>query len=82
MKLGLVTKLDKRKETKSKKFEDDFMSEIVTPLPFFQFTTNLEQSGSRIPGAYPVKLIFLLIVSFYLSKTENRIKKSLLKAIV
>ena len=82
MKLGLVTKLDKRKETKSKKFENDFMSEIVTPLPFFQFTTNLEQCGSRIPGAYPVKLKFLLIVSFYLSKTENRIKKSLLKAIV
>ena len=53
------------------------MSEIVTSLSFFQFTVNLEQSGNRIPDAYPVKLIFLLIVTFYLSKTENRIKKSL-----
>ena len=32
MKLESVTRLDKRKETKSKKFDDDFMSEIVTSL--------------------------------------------------
>ena len=71
MKLGSVTKLDKRKETKSKKFDDDFISKIVTSLSFFQFTANFEQSGSRIPEAY------LFIVTSYLSKTENRIKKSL-----
>ena len=58
MKLGSVTKFHKRKETKSKKFDDNFMSEIVKSLSFFQFTANLEQSGSRIPDAYLVKLIF------------------------
>ena len=58
------------------------MSKIVTSLSFFQYTANLEQTGSRIPDAYPVKLIFLLTVTFYLSKTANRIKKSLLKTIV
>ena len=56
MKLGSVTKLDKRKETKSKKFDEDFISEIVTSLSFFQFTANLEQSRSRISDVYPVKL--------------------------
>ena len=69
MKLRSVTKLDKRRETKSKQFDNDFMTKIVTPLSFFQFTANFEQSGSRIPEAY------LLIVTSYLSKTENRIKK-------
>ena len=34
MKLGSVTKLVKRKETKSKKIDDDFMSEILTSLHF------------------------------------------------
>ena len=77
IKLASVTKLDKRKETKSEKFDDDFMSEIVTSLSFFQLTANLEKSGGRILDAYPVKLIFSLIVTFYLSKTESRIKLSL-----
>ena len=53
------------------------MPEIVTSLSFFQFMTNLKQFGSQIPDTYPVKLIFLLIVTFYLSKTESRIKKSI-----
>ena len=77
MKLGSVTKLDKRKDTRSKKIGDDFMPEIVTSLSFFQFMANMQQSGSRVPDAYPVKRIFSLIVIFYLPKTENRIKKSL-----
>ena len=52
MKLGPVTKPDKRNETaskKKKKIDDDTMSEIVTSLSFFQFTANPEQSGSPIP---------------------------------
>ena len=74
MKLGLVTKLEKRNKTMSKKFDDDFN---VKSLPFFQFTANLEQFGSRIPDAESVKFIFPLIVTFYLKKIENRTKKSL-----
>ena len=44
------------------------MSKILTSLLSFQFS---EQSGSRIPDSQPVKLIFSLIVTFYLTKTEN-----------
>ena len=49
---------------------------IVTLLSFLQFMANLEQSGSRIPDAESVKFIFSLIVTFYITKTENRTKKS------
>ena len=51
--------------------------QIMTSFLFFPFMANLEQSGSRIPEAQSVKLIFSLIVTFYLTKTENRIKISL-----
>ena len=49
MKLGPVTKHDKRNKTTSKHFDDDVMSGIVTSLSFFGFLANLEQSGGRIP---------------------------------
>ena len=45
--------------------------EIVTSLRFFQFTANLEQSGSQIPDAYSVKLMF----SLQKLKTELKIIK-------
>ena len=35
MKLGPVTKIEKRNKAKSKKTEDDRVSEIVTSLLFF-----------------------------------------------
>ena len=38
---------------------------------------DLEQSGSRIPNAQSVKLTFSLTVTFRLTETENRTKKSL-----
>ena len=50
---------------------------IVTSLPFFQFTANLEQSGSWIPDTKSVKLIFSLMVTFCPTKTESRSKKFL-----
>ena len=77
-KLGQVTKLDKRNKPQSKDIDGDVMwRQIVKSLDFFQFTVNLEQSGSRIPDAQSVKLIFSLIVTFRLTKTENRTKRSL-----
>ena len=51
MKPGPVTILDKRNKTPSNKFVDDVMSEIETPLSFFQFMANLEQSRSQFPDA-------------------------------
>ena len=52
------------------------MSEIVTSLSFFGFLANLEQSGGRIPDTESAKVMFSVIVTFYLTKTENRTKKS------
>ena len=71
MNLGPVGKLNKIKMATSK------ISGGVTSFSFFQFMTNVEQSRSRIPDAWSVKFTFSLIVTFYLSKTENIIKKSL-----
>ena len=50
---------------------------IVMPLSFFHFITNLKQFGSQILEAWSVKLALTLTVTFYLTKTENRTKKSL-----
>ena len=46
--------------------------QIVMSLLFFQFMANLEQSGSRIPDAWSVKVAFLLTAIFYFKnwKTE------------
>ena len=71
-----MTALDKKNKTMSKKFDEKYRK-IVTSLSFFQFKADLEQSGSQIPDALSVKLIFSLKVTFYLTKTENRTKKSL-----
>ena len=50
--------------------------EIVTPLSFFGFLADLEQSGGRIPDKESAKVMFSVIVTFCLTKTENRTKKS------
>ena len=51
--------------------------EVVTSLSFFGFLANLEQSGGRIPDTESSKVMFSVIVTFFLTKTENRSKKSL-----
>ena len=51
MKLGPVTKLDKKNKTTPKKFDNDVMSTIVTSLFVFLFMADLEQSRSQIPDA-------------------------------
>ena len=77
MKLRSVTKLDKRNKRTSKNLTMMSCQQIVTPLPFFQYTANLEQLGSRNPYSESVKVIFSLTVTFYITKTESRTKKSL-----
>ena len=49
----------------------------VTSLLFFQFLPNLEQSGSQNPDAESAKPMFSLIVTFHLTKTENKTRNSL-----
>ena len=53
------------------------MSTNYDSLSFLQYMTNLEQSESQIRNAWSLVPTFLLIVTFYLTKTENRTKKSL-----
>ena len=48
--------------------------QIVTPLSFFQFIANLEKYRSQNTDTYSVKLLFSLIATLYLTKTENRTK--------
>ena len=69
MKHGPETKLDKRKKHVMSSWE------IVLSLSFSQVMTNLEQSGSQILHEWSVKHLFLLLVTCYLTKTENRTKK-------
>ena len=77
MKLGPVTKLDKKSKTTSKKSMMTSCHQILTSLPFSQFKDNLEQSETRITDAWSVKFIFSLTVTFYFTKAENRPKLSL-----
>ena len=51
--------------------------QTVTSFSFVQFMANLEPFGSRILDVQSVKLVFSLKTTFYLTKTENKTKKSL-----
>ena len=78
MKPRPVTKLDKRKKVTSKKnLTLTSCRKIVTTLSFFGFLANLKQSGSRIPNTESAKVMLPVVVTFCLTKTENRTKKSL-----
>ena len=74
MKLGPGTKIYKRNKATSIKFDDDI---VLTSFPSFRFMVNLKQSGSLSLEAWPIKLTFLLTVTFFLTETENRTKKQL-----
>ena len=76
MKLGSVTKLDKKNTTTLKKSEDDFMSANCDVMViFFQLIANLEQSRCRIQDALSAKLTFSLIVAFCFTEIGLKIFK-------
>ena len=77
MKLGAVTKVDRRNKITSKKLTMTSCQKIVRSLSFLGFLVNMEQSESRIPDTESAKVMFSVIVTFFLTKTENRTKKSL-----
>ena len=77
MKLGLLTKFDKKKITTSKKLTMTSCRKIVTSLSFFGFLANLEHSRGRILDPESAKVMFSVIVAFCLTKTGNRTKKYL-----
>ena len=49
MKLGPVTKFDRESKARSKKVDNDVLSENCDVSAFFHFATNLGQSENRIP---------------------------------
>ena len=53
------------------------MSKTVGSFSFFGFMANLEQSGGRTSDTETAKVMFSVTVTFCLTKTENRTKKSL-----
>ena len=71
MKLGSVTKLDKRNKMMLKKFDDNFISANCDVIVVFwisgQFGTIRKSDSRRIV----CKLTFSLKAIFYLTKTEN-----------
>ena len=77
MKVGPVTKIDKTNKTTSKNLTLTSCWKIKMTLSFFRFLVKLEQSRGRIPDTESAKVMFSVIVSFCLTKTENRTKKSL-----
>ena len=77
MKLGPVTKLDKRNRTTSMTLTMTLCRQIVTSLSFFGFLTNLEQSGGRTPDTDSTEVMFSVTATFCITKTKNRTKKSL-----
>ena len=76
MKLGPVTKLDKKNKTTSKEFYNDVISrncDVIAIFPLYgQFGAIQKPDSGRIT----VKLMFSLTITFYLTKTENSTKKS------
>ena len=76
MKLGPVTKLYMRNTKSLKKIGNDVISINCDVIVIFTIYGQLEQSESRIPDAWSVKTINSLIVTFYLTKIENKTKKS------
>ena len=58
VRLGPVTKPNRRNKTTSKRFGDGVMLANCDVIVFFQIMANLDQSGSRILEAQSVNLHF------------------------
>ena len=52
MKLGPVTKLERRNTATSKKIDNDVLQAINDVIVVFRFMANLKKSGCRIPDAW------------------------------
>ena len=78
MKLGPVAKLEKKNKTMSKNFDDDVMSKNFNLIAIFPIYSQFggiwrPDSGRIVCKTY----VFILIVTFHLTKSENKTKKSL-----
>ena len=75
MKVGPVNKICKRNTATSRTINDDVVLTNFYVVAIFQFKVNLEQSESRIQNVWSLIFLFLLTVTFYLTKTDNRTKR-------
>ena len=74
MELGPATKIDKKKDSNLKKLKVTSSQQNVTPSSLFRFMKQFEE---WIRDSCSVTLTFLLIITFYLTKTENKTNKPL-----
>ena len=77
MKLGLVPKLDKRNKATSKKIDGDVVSASCDVIVIFLIYGKFGAIGKSISGCIVCKTYIFIKKAFYLTKTENRTKKSL-----
>ena len=77
MKLGLLTKLDKKTSQSQKILTMTLCRQVATLFSFFEFMANFHLLRDRIPDEWSIKYTFLLRVTFYLTKLGTRIRKSL-----
>ena len=77
MKLRPVTKLDKRNKTTSKKFDDDVMSENCDVIVIFRIFGSFGAVWRPDTRHESAEVMFSVTVTFCLTKTKNRTKKSL-----
>ena len=76
MNLGPVTKLDKRNKAASKKFDDNVMSGNYDVIVIFRSFGQFGAVRRPDPDTESTKVMFSVKVTFWLTKTENRTKKS------
>ena len=77
MKLGPVTKLDKKNKTTSKKLGNDVMlknCDVIVIFPIYDQFGAIRKPDS---GCSFVKLTFSSTVTFHITRPANRTKKSL-----
>ena len=70
IKLGQTAKLDKKNKATLKKVDNDVMSASSDVIDFLLSMAILKQSANQNPETWSV-FTFSLIVTFYLTKTEN-----------
>ena len=77
MKLGPVTKLDKRNTATLKNFDVDVMSSNCVIIVIFIIYGQPDGVNQNPDSERMDCKTYIFIKSFYLTKTENRTKKSL-----
>ena len=77
MKLGPVTKIDKRNTVTSKKFDDDVILAMCEVIVIFTIYGKFGAIRKLDSGDMVCKKGIVYMVTFYFTKTENRTKKPL-----